>query len=45
METESKQRTWLIWLVKVRIFVILFLVGIELAVTRLPPTRQAITRP
>jgi two-component system sensor histidine kinase PilS (NtrC family) len=38
MATESKQRTWLIWLVKVRIFVILFLVGIELAVTRLTPT-------
>ena len=32
------ERSWLSWLVKVRIIIITFLVGIELAITRLTPT-------
>ncbi len=32
------ERSWLGWLVKVRVLIITFLVGIELAITRLTPT-------
>ncbi len=38
MGTEFNERSWLAWLVKVRIIIITFLVGIELAITRLTPT-------
>ncbi len=38
MGTEFNERSWLAWLVKVRILIITFLVGIELAITRLTPT-------
>jgi len=39
MGTNFKdERTWLTWLAKVRIIVITFLLGIELAITRLTPT-------
>ncbi len=38
MPTEFNERSWLAWLVKVRIIIITFLVGIELAITRLTPT-------
>ena len=41
MATQSTfdERSWLGWLVKVRILIITFLVGIELAITRLTPTQ------
>ena len=38
MGAEFNERSWLAWLVKVRIIIITFLVGIELAITRLTPT-------
>jgi len=38
MRTDFNERTWLIWLGKVRIIVITFLLGIELAVSVLTPT-------
>jgi two-component system sensor histidine kinase PilS (NtrC family) len=38
MQTNFNERTWLTWLAKVRIIVITFLLGIELAITRLTPT-------
>ncbi len=38
MGTEFNERAWLAWLVKVRVIIITFLVGIELAITRLTPT-------
>src|SRR5512135_2025554 len=38
MATNFNERTWLTWLAKVRIIVITFLLGIELAITRLTPT-------
>ncbi|MGI9104148.1 MAG: two-component system sensor histidine kinase NtrB [Terriglobales bacterium] len=38
MQAESNERNWLIWLGKVRIIVITFLFGIELAVSVLTPT-------
>ena len=38
MSTEFNERSWLAWLVKVRIIIITFLVGIELAITRLTTT-------
>jgi len=38
MGTDFNERSWLAWLVKVRIIIITFLVGIELAITRLTPT-------
>jgi two-component system sensor histidine kinase PilS (NtrC family) len=37
-EITFDERSWLGWLVKVRILIITFLVGIELAITRLTPT-------
>ncbi len=38
MSTTFNERSWLAWLVKVRVIIITFLVGIELAITRLTPT-------
>ncbi len=38
MGTDFNERTWLAWLAKVRIIIITFLLGIELAITRLTPT-------
>lgn len=38
VEITFDERSWLGWLVKVRILIITFLVGIELAITRLTPT-------
>ncbi len=38
MGTEFNERSWLDWLVKVRIIIITFVVAIELAITRLTPT-------
>ncbi|HTK95348.1 MAG TPA: histidine kinase dimerization/phospho-acceptor domain-containing protein, partial [Terriglobales bacterium] len=38
MGTNFNERTWLTWLAKVRIIIITFLLGIELAITRLTPT-------
>ncbi|HEV2118319.1 MAG TPA: ATP-binding protein [Terriglobales bacterium] len=38
-EITFDERSWLGWLVKVRILIITFLVGIELAITRLTPTQ------
>jgi two-component system sensor histidine kinase PilS (NtrC family) len=38
MDTDFRDRTWLAWLSKVRIIVITFLFGIELAVTVLAPS-------
>ncbi len=38
MRAEIHERTWLQWLVKVRIIIITFLLGIELAITTLTPT-------
>lgn len=38
MRAEIHERTWLQWLVKVRIIIITFLLGIELAITALSPT-------
>lgn len=35
---DSNDRTWLAWLIKVRIIIITFLLGIELAITNLTPT-------
>jgi len=37
-KADSQQRTWLIWLAKVRIIVITFLFGIEFAISTLTPT-------
>lgn len=39
MPTGVIERTWLLWLVKVRIIVITFLLGIQLAIIRLTPSR------
>lgn len=38
MEQILEQRRWLIWLVNVRIIVLTFLLGIQLAIVRLTPT-------
>jgi two-component system sensor histidine kinase PilS (NtrC family) len=38
MRAEIHERTWLQWLVKVRIIIITFLLGIELAISTLTPT-------
>lgn len=38
MRAEIHERTWLQWLVKVRVIVITFLLGIELAISTLTPT-------
>jgi two-component system, NtrC family, sensor histidine kinase PilS len=38
LSTTFDERSWLAWLVKVRVIIITFLVGIELAITRLTPT-------
>jgi two-component system, NtrC family, sensor histidine kinase PilS len=38
VEITFDERSWLGWLVKVRILIITFLVGIELAITRLTPS-------
>jgi two-component system sensor histidine kinase PilS (NtrC family) len=37
-KAEAQQRSWLIWLAKVRIIVITFLFGIEFAISTLTPT-------
>lgn len=39
MQSTFDERSWLAWLVKVRILILTFLLGIQLAVTRLAPTR------
>src|SRR5437660_9923424 len=38
MQAMSDERLWLQWLVKVRIIVLTFLLGIELAITQFTPT-------
>jgi len=38
LSTTFDERCWLAWLVKIRVIIITFLVGIELAITRLTPT-------
>lgn len=38
MRAEFQERTWLQWLVKVRIIIITFLLGIQLAISTLTPT-------
>src|SRR5437879_12108860 len=43
MKTEFQERAWLSWLAKVRIIIITFLLGIELAITRLTTTNVPIT--
>lgn len=42
---EQAERSWLEWLVKVRVIVITFLLGLGLAVTRLTPTTNVPVRP
>jgi two-component system sensor histidine kinase PilS (NtrC family) len=39
MQSTFDERNWLAWLVKVRILILTFLLGIQLAVTRLTPAR------
>lgn len=39
MQSTFDERNWLAWLVKVRILILTFLLGIQLAVTRMTPTR------
>ncbi len=39
MDTNFNERTWLAWLTKVRIIIITFLFGIELAVVNLTPSK------
>jgi two-component system, NtrC family, sensor histidine kinase PilS len=39
MQATFDERNWLAWLVKVRILILTFLLGIELVVARLTPTR------
>jgi two-component system, NtrC family, sensor histidine kinase PilS len=39
MQSTFDERNWLAWLVKVRILILTFLLGIELAIARLTPTR------
>jgi two-component system sensor histidine kinase PilS (NtrC family) len=38
VETDFSDRTWLAWLIKVRIIILTFLLGIELAITGFTPT-------
>ena len=38
MQSMFDERRWLAWLVKVRIIILTFLLGIELAIARLTPT-------
>ncbi len=38
-KTKFDERSWLAWLVKVRVLIITFLVGVELAISRLTPTQ------
>ena len=38
MQSMFDERLWLAWLVKVRIIILTFLLGIELAISRLTPT-------
>jgi len=42
MQSTFDERNWLAWLVKVRILILTFLLGIQLAVTELTPTRLPI---
>ena len=44
MRAEIHERTWLQWLVKVRIIIITFLLGIELAIAGLSPSPVSSTR-
>ena len=37
MPTDFDKRTWLAWLVKVRIFILTVLLGIELAIVQFSP--------
>jgi two-component system, NtrC family, sensor histidine kinase PilS len=39
MQSTFDERSWLAWLVKVRILILTFLLGIQLSVARLAPTR------
>src|SRR5437899_4145675 len=39
MDTQPNERIWLSWLVKVRILIITCVLAIELAITRLTPSR------
>ncbi len=39
MQSTFDERNWLAWLVKVRILILTFLLGIQLAVAELTPTR------
>jgi two-component system sensor histidine kinase PilS (NtrC family) len=39
MQSTFDERNWLAWLVKVRILILTFLLGIQLAIARLTPTR------
>jgi hypothetical protein len=38
MQATFDERNWLAWLVKVRILILTFLLGIELTIARLTPT-------
>ena len=38
MQSMFDERLWLAWLVKVRIIILTFLLGIELAIVRLTPS-------
>jgi hypothetical protein len=38
MQSTFDERSWLAWLVKVRILILTFLLGIELAVAAMTPT-------
>ena len=39
MQSTFDERSWLSWLVKVRILILTFLLGIQLAIAELTPTR------
>lgn len=43
LHTEFNERSWLAWLVKVRIIIITFLLGIELAVANLTPSNTPVS--
>lgn len=41
MRAEFQERTWLQWLVKVRVIIITFLLGIQLAINSLAPSQES----
>jgi len=43
MQSMFDERLWLAWLVKVRIIILTFLLGIELAIARFTPTPLPLT--